>query len=86
MADEVDRARVEALTARLLAELRPELARAPFSRDNVFVALNALAYATAGVLAVIDRNGRRFFDQALADNIAELRRHPPRGPSHAGHA
>lgn len=70
----LDRQRVEQLAARLLAQLQPELQRVPPSRDNVFVALNALAFAAASVLAAIDRSGRRFFDQALADNIAEIRR------------
>lgn len=87
MPDEIDRARVEELAARLLEQLRPELARFPPSRENVWVALNALAGAAATVLSATDRDARRFFDQAVRDNIAELRREaaglpPIGGPEH----
>lgn len=80
-AEPLDRARVEDLAARLLAELRVEMTKFPVSRDNVFVVLNALAVAAASVLAATDRDGRRFFEAALADNLALLLRSmPSRGP------
>ena len=72
----VDRARVEALTAKLLGPVRAELARQPYSRDNVFVALNALAGCTAVILAGTEGSldAQRFFHNALSSNFTDLRR------------
>jgi hypothetical protein len=88
--DELDRARVERLAAEIMRAIRPELARFPPSRENVFTALNPLAFAAAAVLAGTDRNGRRFFEKAIADNIKEVRAAEARGdlrpPGHIGHA
>lgn len=71
----VDRARVEALSERLLAAVRIELAWQPPSRDNAFVALNALAISTAIILAGVEGSleAQRFFHNALVDNVADLR-------------
>lgn len=74
MADGFNQERVEQLASALMKVLVPTLAQYPPSRDHVLVALNALAFATATILAGVDRNGRRFFEKALADNIAEVRR------------
>lgn len=73
-AAEVDRGRVERLAEQILRVLRPELARPPLHPDNVWVALNALAYATATILAgaANGNEGLRawiFFDRAVTENL-----------------
>ena len=73
---EVDRPRTEALSTRLLEPVRAELARQPYSADNVYVVLNALAFCVAVILAGTDGSleAQRFFHDALVSNVAELRR------------
>lgn len=84
--DEIDRERVEAMTATIMASIRENYVRGPHSRDRVFEALNALSFAAATVIAGTgDMAGRIqatvFFGNALAMNVAELVRDPP-GPRH----
>jgi hypothetical protein len=68
--DALDRRRAEALTARILAAIHPELAASPHA-DNVYVALNALAGAAAVILAGTGKDARAlaFFDCALVRNL-----------------
>jgi hypothetical protein len=72
----IDRERVERLAAELGGHVRAELARPPLSRDNVLVTLNALAFCVATVIAATDEDdptARRFFDDALTQNLAQTR-------------
>ena len=80
--EEVDRARVAPLAAEILRTIRPDLARQPPHRHNVFVVLNALAFAGATVIAGAGHEAREFFERALADNIAGLAARPG-APVHA---
>jgi hypothetical protein len=65
------------LTANLLLAVRSELQRQPPSRDNVYRALSALAFAAATVIAgTEDPAGREFFDHVLADSLAAVRSAP----------
>jgi hypothetical protein len=70
---EVDRTRVEPLATELFRAVRPTLATAPFNRDNVFVALNALAFVTATVIAGADQRAQDFFIKALLDNVSSVK-------------
>jgi hypothetical protein len=69
MPDEIDRTRVEALAKDLFAAVRPTLATQPLSSDNVFVALNALAFVVATIIAGADRRAFEFFNEAVIDNM-----------------
>jgi hypothetical protein len=69
MPEEVDRTRVEALAKDLFAAVRPTLATQPLSSDNVFVALNALAFVVATIIAGADQRAFEFFRAAVLDNI-----------------
>ena len=75
-AEEVDRARVAPLAAEILRAIRPVLQVEPPHRHNVFVVLNALAFAGATVIAGAGHEARDFFERALADNIAGLAARP----------
>jgi len=75
MTEEVDRIRVEALAAQLFVAVRPDLARQPFHRDNVFVVLNALALVAATVIAGADQRAQDFFLTALTNNIGVVKAH-----------
>jgi hypothetical protein len=69
---EIDRARTEALAVELLRAVGATLATPPLGKDNVFVALNALAFALCPVLAGStgpDAAALEFFRRALADNL-----------------
>jgi hypothetical protein len=72
----VDGARVAALSEQLLTSVHAELAQQPPSRENVFVALNALAISTAIVLAGTEDSleAQRFFHDALVAQVADLKR------------
>lgn len=75
MADDdapLDLARVQACATRLLAAIRPELARVPLGNDNVFTALNALAVPVGMVIAGtrFDPAAIEFFRRALARQVS----------------
>lgn len=74
MPPEIDRARTEALAAELLRAVRLALATAPLGNDNIFVALNALAFVLCPVLAGtgFDPKALEFFRRALADNLVGI--------------
>jgi hypothetical protein len=72
-AQEVDRTRVEALAAQLFVAIRPDLARQPYSVDNVFVVLNGLAYVVATVIAGADPRAQDFFITAMLDNVSVIK-------------
>ena len=76
MPRDVDRSRTEALSSKLLQPLRAELARQPYSADNVYVCLNALAFCVAIILAGTEGSleAQRFFHDAVVNNVADLRR------------
>jgi hypothetical protein len=76
MPQEVDRNRVEALAVKLLIAIRDELAVPPMSRENVLVALNALAFAVATIITGTGthREAHGFFDQAVRENIENIER------------
>lgn len=69
----LDRTRVERLAENVMLTVRPELARQPPGRENVYVALNALAIAAAAIIAGAADEGRQFFDRALAENLVATR-------------
>jgi hypothetical protein len=77
--------RVERLAKQLLYSVNAVLEPPSRHPDNVFVALNALAYAAAAVIAGTgDQRAQEFFERALAQNIVELA-HFPEGPdAHLG--
>lgn len=68
----IDSTRIERLAGALMTELERELLHRPPSRDNVLICLNALALCVAGLLAGTDESpdARRFFDDALTQNLA----------------
>ena len=74
----LDGRRVEALARELTQRLIPELAAPPPAADNALVCLNALAFGVATVLAgsheVGAQRARQFFNQALNQNLGELKR------------
>jgi hypothetical protein len=80
--DDVDRDRVERITKQIMPPIIENYRAGPSSRDRVWEALNALAFAAATVIAGTgDRDGRRaaraFFDRALSQNVSDLTRNPP---------
>jgi hypothetical protein len=76
--------RVERVAKQLLYSVNAVLEQPP-RPDNVFVALNALAYAAAAVIAGTgDQLAQEFFNRALAQNIVELA-HFPGGSDAANH-
>lgn len=79
-------ARVERLAKQLLYSVNAVLEQSPVRHpDNVFVSLNALAYAAAAVIAGTgDRRAQEFFERALAQNVVELS-HFPGGPDAKDH-
>ena len=64
---------VEHLAAELLLALAPVLKQQPPAREHVYCALNGVAIAAATLLAGADPAGRKFFDDAVAISLAELR-------------
>jgi hypothetical protein len=74
MPQEVDRTRVEKLAVEILQAVRREMAEPPFTRDNVFIPLNALAFAAATIIAGVrnDPVARDFFAKAVNQNISLL--------------
>jgi hypothetical protein len=70
-------ARVERLAKQLLYSVNAVLDPPPRHPDSVFVALNALAYAAAAVIAGTgDQRAQQFFERALAQSIVELSHFP----------
>lgn len=77
---ELDRARVEALTAALSKVLRRHLRPGPPSRVKVYEALNALSWAVS--LLIVGAGGdrtqmRQWFHDAVDQNIESVRRYTP---------
>jgi hypothetical protein len=74
MAQQLDRTRVEGLANNILGPVKDELARQPYTRDNVYVVLNVLAYCVAVIFAGTEDHpqAHRFFNNALVENVADL--------------
>jgi len=66
--------RIEQIASQIVQALQPELARRPPHPNNLYIALNALAFATAILIVGADGRGREFFDYAVTENITALRR------------
>jgi hypothetical protein len=66
--------RIEQLAFQIMQAIQPELARHPTHPNNLYIALNALAFATAILIVGADGRGRQFFDHAVTENITALRR------------
>jgi hypothetical protein len=70
--EEIVRARTRRLTAKLFRIVRPTLAIHP-RRANVYIALDAVAWAAAMILASTeDRDALDFFTLALTQNLDRL--------------
>ena len=68
----VDRAHIRRLAARLFHVVRPTLAHEP-RRENVYIALEAVAWTAARILAgTEDRDALDFFALALTQDLADL--------------
>jgi hypothetical protein len=71
--EEVHRARTRRLVAKLFRVVRPTLAAQPPRRENVYIALDAVAWAAAMILAgTEDRDALGFFTLALTQNLARF--------------
>ena len=71
--EEIDRARTRRLVAKLFRIVRPTLAIRPPRRENICIALDAVAWATAMILTnTEDRNALDFFTLALIRNLNRL--------------
>jgi hypothetical protein len=69
---EVDRGRTRRLAAKLFRVARPVLGIEPL-RENAYIALDAVAWVAARLLAGIeDRDAYDFFNLALSENLAQL--------------
>jgi hypothetical protein len=69
-AEEIDRARIRRLVAKLFRIVRPTLAIQPPRRENVYIALDAVAWVAAMILASTeDRDALDFFTLALTQNL-----------------
>jgi hypothetical protein len=66
--------RIEEIAFEIMQTIEPELARQPPHPNNLYIALNALAFATAMLIVGADGRGRQFFDYAVTENINALRR------------
>jgi hypothetical protein len=69
---ELDRERIEGVLEPILIAIRDNYQRGPVSRDRCFEVLNALAAATAIVIARSDGPGgeaEQFFHKALAQQL-----------------
>jgi len=69
---ELDRERIENLTASILMPIRDNYINGPISRDRCFEALNALAASAALVIEGSDGPGgeaEEFFRKALEQNL-----------------
>jgi hypothetical protein len=92
----LDEERTKALLQALLYPLRDHLMATPHERAKVFEALNALAIGAAWVLAGIGRPDpveaekdmarvRRWFNQAIDENVDEIIERRVRRGNQAGH-
>lgn len=71
--EEIDCIRTRRLAAELFGAVRPTLAIQPPCRENVYIALDAVAWAAAMVLASTeDRDALDFFTLALTQNLDQL--------------
>lgn len=81
--NELDQKRIEDLSVALLREIRANYRLGPVSRDRVYEALNALAFATATVLQGARSTNLdvdelyNFWQRALQMQLADLERNPP---------
>jgi len=71
----LDEKRIEDLTVKILRALRDNYVTGPISRDRVYEALNALAYAAA--TAIVGSDGaqgeaREWFDLALEKSLVSV--------------
>jgi hypothetical protein len=70
----LDEQRIEDLAKGILLALRTNYLAGPVSRDRVYEALNALAFATATVLAgAADSEAGEFFAKALNQNLQAIK-------------
>jgi hypothetical protein len=70
----LDEQRIEELAKAIMLALRTNYLAGPVSRDRVYEALNALAFATATLLAgAADSEAEEFFAQALAKNLQAIK-------------
>lgn len=80
---QLDQKRIEDLSVALLEDIRANYRLGPVSRDRVYEALNALAFATATVLQGAQSTGVdvdelcNFWQRALRMQLADLKRNPP---------
>ena len=71
--EEIGCTRTRRLAAELLGVVGPTLAIQPPCRDNVYIVLDAVAWAAATVLASTeDRDALDFFTLALTQNLDQL--------------
>ena len=73
--EQLDRDRIEKLTAAILAPIKENYQAGPISQDRAFEALNALAVAVGVVLqGCDDPKAGKFFNQALESNKTPFER------------
>ena len=70
---ELDCVRTRRLAAKLYRTVRPTLVLQPPRRENLYIALDALAWATAMIFSgTEDRDALDFFALALKQNLARM--------------
>jgi hypothetical protein len=78
----LDRDRIEELSVEVMRPIQRNYRIGPISRDRVYEALNALAFAVATVVQGAEgkANGeaRDFFNRALNMQMVDLERNPPK--------
>jgi hypothetical protein len=73
----LDEQRIENLAREILLPIRTNYLAGPESRDRVFEALNALAFAAATILAgAEDSEAQEFFAKALSKNLESILEDP----------
>jgi hypothetical protein len=76
----LDRDRIEELSVEVMRPIQRNYRIGPISRDRVYEALNALAFAAATVVEGCDRahsEAHDFFMRAYEMQRHDLRKHPP---------
>jgi len=66
--------RIEQIALQIMQAIHDELELKPPHPNNLYIALNALAFAAAMLIDGADGRGRQFFDYAVTENITALRR------------
>jgi hypothetical protein len=75
----LDRQRIEALSIAVLKPIQANYHRGPVSRDRVYEALNALAFAVATVVQGAQPNeAHDFFMRAYAMQSSDISNNPPK--------